>query len=229
VSVTRITKSDVGVLPWLTAAVSLLLAFAVPTVALLVAMHFGEIGQPTVAQLRAKRMALLAVAAPTLFTFVGVVLSMLGDPVPDTWFWVACWVLVVVMLFSADRNAPAPANVQQAPAALRVAHGHSGTRHHRDLPGTPHYQPSHLSGRPQHLLRRDADLPSWLSNRGPGAGSGHPSSLPDWNWALSCLAAHRGAERQLPYLSDRFGRLSRVLRAWSHEFSLHLRPYLPGH
>ena len=151
VSVTRITKSDVGVLPWLTAAVSLLLAFAVPTVALLVAMHFGEIGQPTVAQLRAKRMALLAVAAPTLFTFVGVVLSMLGDPVPDTWFWVACWVLVVVMLFSADRNAPAPANVQQAPAALRVAHGHSGTRHHRDLPGTPHYQPSHLSGRPQHL------------------------------------------------------------------------------
>src|SRR5215813_2618028 len=122
-SVTTITKGNVGVLPWLTAAVSLLLAFAVPTMALLAAMHFAEIRQPTVAQLRAKRMALLSVAAPTLFTFVGVVLSMLGDPVPDTWFWVACWVLVVVMLFSADRNAPAPANVQPAPAALRVAHG----------------------------------------------------------------------------------------------------------
>jgi hypothetical protein len=33
-----------------------------------------------VAQLRAKRTALLAVAAPTLFTFVGVVLTMLHDP-----------------------------------------------------------------------------------------------------------------------------------------------------
>ena len=123
VSVTRITKSDVGVLPWLTATVSLLLAFAVPTVALVVAMHFGEIRQPTVAQLRAKRMALLSVAAPTMFTFLGVVLSMLGDPVPDTWFWVACWVLAVMTLFSADRNAAVPANVQPPLAALRVAHG----------------------------------------------------------------------------------------------------------
>src|SRR5215813_7911478 len=122
-SVTTITKSDVGALPWLTAAVSLLLAFAVPTIALLAAMQFAEIRQPTVAQLRAKRMALLAVAAPTLFTFIGVVLSMLGDPVPDTWLWVACWVLAVVALFSADRNAAAPANVQPPLAALRVAHG----------------------------------------------------------------------------------------------------------
>src|SRR5262249_24139029 len=122
-SVTTITKGDVGVLPWLTAAVSLLLAFAAPTMALLAAMHFAEIRQPTVAQLRAKRMALLAVAAPTLFTFIGVVLSMRGDPVPDMWFWVACWVLAIVAFFRADRNAPAPAKVQPVPAALRVAHG----------------------------------------------------------------------------------------------------------
>src|SRR5262245_18270897 len=92
-SVTTIIKSGVGALPWLTATLSLLLAFAVPTIALFAAMHFAEIRQPTVAQLRAKRMALLAVAAPTLFTFIGVVLSMLGDPVPDTLFWVACWLL----------------------------------------------------------------------------------------------------------------------------------------
>ena len=122
-SVTTITKSDVGALPWLTAAVLLLLAFAVPTIALVAAMHFAEIRQPTLAQLRAKRMALLAVAAPTLFTFIGVVLTMLGDPVPDTWFWVACWVLAVVAFFRADGNAPAPAEVQPIPAALRVAHG----------------------------------------------------------------------------------------------------------
>src|SRR5262245_66536118 len=80
-SVTTIAKSDVGALPWLTAAVSLLLAFAVPTIALLAAMYFAEIRQPTLAQLRAKRMALLAVAAATLFTFNGLVLTMLGRAV----------------------------------------------------------------------------------------------------------------------------------------------------
>ena len=122
-SVTTITTSDVGALAWLTATVSLLLAFAVPTIALFAAMYFAEIRQPTVAQLQAKRMALLAIAAPTLFTFIGVVLSMLGDPVPDTWFWVACWALAVVALFRVDWNAPAPAKVQPVPAALRVAHG----------------------------------------------------------------------------------------------------------
>jgi len=124
-SVTTITKSDVGALPWLTAAASLLLAFAVPTIALLAAMYFAEIREPTLAQLRAKRMALLAVAAPTLFTFIGVVLNMLGDPVPDTWFWVGCWVLAAVAFFRPDANEPAPAEVQPVPAALRVAHGTS--------------------------------------------------------------------------------------------------------
>jgi hypothetical protein len=55
-----------------------------PLIAMLAAMSFSEIGRPTVAQLHAKRTALLAIAAPTLFTFVGVVLTMLHDPVPDT-------------------------------------------------------------------------------------------------------------------------------------------------
>jgi len=66
------------------------LAFAMPLIAMLAAMSLSGIGRPTVAQLRAKRAALLAVAAPTLFTFVGVVLYMLRDPVPDTWLWVPC-------------------------------------------------------------------------------------------------------------------------------------------
>jgi hypothetical protein len=122
-SVTTITKGDVGALPWLVAAVSLLLAFAVPTIALLAAMHFAEIRLPTAAQLRAKRVALVAVAAPTLFTFIGVVLYMLHDPVPDTWIWVAGWMVAVVALLRADSDAPAPAKVQPAPAALRGAHG----------------------------------------------------------------------------------------------------------
>ena len=53
---------------WLSAAVWLALAFAMPLVAILAAMSLSEIGRPTAAQVRAKRLALLSVAAPTLFT-----------------------------------------------------------------------------------------------------------------------------------------------------------------
>src|SRR5215467_13480521 len=94
-----------------------------PYFAMLTAMSLSGIDRPTAAQLRAKRVALLAVAAPTLFTFIGVVLYMLHDPVPDTWIWVAGWMLAVVALLRVDSDAPAPAKVQPAPEALRVAHG----------------------------------------------------------------------------------------------------------
>jgi hypothetical protein len=79
-SVTRIA-AGAYTLSWLTGAACLALAFAMPLIAMLAAMSFSEIGDPTVAQLRAKRTAFVAVAAPTLFTFVGVVLTMLHDPV----------------------------------------------------------------------------------------------------------------------------------------------------
>ena len=149
-SVTTITKGDVGALPWLVAAVSLLLAFAVPTIALLAAMHFAEIRQPTAAQLRARRVALLAVAAPTLFTFIGVVLYMLHDPVPDTWIWVAGWMLAVVALLRADSDAPAPAKS-------------SRPRQHCGSP--TEYRHSPLSGSSSHSTLRTIS-PGW-SARAP--------------------------------------------------------------
>ena len=68
-SVTMITSAGAngGALPWITAAaISLLIAFAVPTIALLMAMSFAKITAPTAAEVRAKRVALLAVAAPTI-------------------------------------------------------------------------------------------------------------------------------------------------------------------
>jgi hypothetical protein len=94
-SVTRIAAGDgsTSSLPWAGAAACLALAFAVPLIAILAAMSYSEIDRPTAAQLRAKRAALLAVEAPTLFTFIGVVLYMLHGPVPDTWLWAACWEL----------------------------------------------------------------------------------------------------------------------------------------
>jgi hypothetical protein len=64
-SVTHIVASDASILSWLSAAACLALAFATPLIAILAAMSFSEIGHLTVAQLHAKRTALLAVAAPT--------------------------------------------------------------------------------------------------------------------------------------------------------------------
>src|SRR5262245_47310790 len=65
-SVTQIVASGASTLSWLSAAACLALAFAMPLIAMLAAMSFSEIGRPTVAQLRAKRTALLAlVRLPT--------------------------------------------------------------------------------------------------------------------------------------------------------------------
>ncbi len=122
-SVAQFVASDVSTLSWLSATTCLVLAFATPLIAILAAMSFYEIDRPTVAQLHAKRTALLAVAAPTLFTFVGVVLTMLHDPVPDTWLWVACWAIALALLLRSDNSVPAVVAPRSVPAPLRVAHG----------------------------------------------------------------------------------------------------------
>jgi hypothetical protein len=122
-SVTRIAAGSEGALAWVSAAACLALAFAVPLLAMLASMSFSAIGRPTAAQLSAKRAALLAVASPTLFTFLGVVLYMLQDPVPDTWFWVACWAIALVLLLRSNNDAPSKLAPRPVPAPLRVAHG----------------------------------------------------------------------------------------------------------
>jgi succinate dehydrogenase/fumarate reductase cytochrome b subunit len=121
-SVTRITEG-LSPLAWLGAAVCLTLAFATPLIAVLAAMSLSEYGRPTASQLRAKRAALLAVAAPTLFTFLGVVLSMLQEPALDTSLWVAGWAFVVALLLRPTDEAPANLTPRPIPAPLRVAHG----------------------------------------------------------------------------------------------------------
>jgi hypothetical protein len=105
------------------AAVFLLLAFAMPIVALLAAMLLGEIAEPSVAQRRARAIALLAVATPPLFVFLGVELYMLHDPVPDIWLWSTFWIGMMALAAFWGSNAIAPAVARPVPARLRVAHG----------------------------------------------------------------------------------------------------------
>jgi hypothetical protein len=124
-SVTRIAqpRSGTAILPWFGAVACLALAFAVPMLATLVAMSLAAIDRLTVAQLRAKRAALLAVTAPTLFVFMGVVLTMLHNPVPDAWLWVVGWAIGLVLLLRSDNSVLATPAVRSVPAPLRVAHG----------------------------------------------------------------------------------------------------------
>jgi hypothetical protein len=105
------------------ATLFLLLAFAAPIVALLGAMTLGELAAPSVTQRRARTIALLAVAAPPLFVFLGVEFSMLHDPVPDTWVWVAFWLGMTTLAGFWRNETPAPPPANAAPAPLRVAHG----------------------------------------------------------------------------------------------------------
>ena len=121
-SVLRVARSGT-VLPWLGAVATFALAFAVPLIAMLAAMAVSGLAQPTTAQLRAKRVALLAVAAPTMFTFYGVVLTMLRDPLPDKLLWVSGWGFAIVSLLWSGNEVPGTTLSRSALAPLRVAHG----------------------------------------------------------------------------------------------------------
>jgi hypothetical protein len=114
-----------GFAGWSGAIVTLVLAFAVPLVALLAAMSLAAVVVPTSAQRKAMHIAVLAVAAAPSFVFLGVVVYMLQSPVPDTWFWVAAWAAACVIIAIADNKSPARFAAAAAPGWLRVAHGAS--------------------------------------------------------------------------------------------------------
>lgn len=126
---------------WLAlAAVQLLLAIAVPLVGFVVALKLGEQGSPTPNEVLAKWVALLSMASAPLYTFLGVVLYMAGDPVSDFTVWLGLWAIGLALMAKAalaPRSAPrsAPQLAQQMPRLampshtavvsprMRVAHG----------------------------------------------------------------------------------------------------------
>jgi hypothetical protein len=107
------------------ATMSLALSFALAGLILVAAMSLGGIEKPTAQQLRARQVAFLSVAAPTIFVFMGVLLFMAGNPVPDEMVWSVIWVLAILFVALGDRflgkeTETAPA---QATPSLRIAHG----------------------------------------------------------------------------------------------------------
>jgi hypothetical protein len=110
-------------LPVIAAVISLMLSFAVPAIAIVTAQRLGAISNPSVAQLRAKRIALLSVAAPTILVFLGVLVFMAGNPVPDLALWTIFWAGALTFVLFADNERPASPDAGPVAPAIRVAHG----------------------------------------------------------------------------------------------------------
>jgi hypothetical protein len=108
---------------WGVAALSLLLAILLPVLALLAALRLARTAAPTAAARLAVRVAMLAVAAPPLFTFIGVICILLKAPALDVWCSCAMWIGLALAIAGADYRRPAPAPAAVGHARLRMAHG----------------------------------------------------------------------------------------------------------
>jgi hypothetical protein len=103
----------------------LALSFGLAGLILITAMSLARVENANALQLRARQVAFLAVAAPIIFVFMGVLLYMAGNPVPDEAVCSVIWVLTILYLGLGDRFLTKKTNAAPAQAApsLRVAHG----------------------------------------------------------------------------------------------------------
>jgi len=109
----------------LLASLLLTAAFAVPLINLMIASLPIQSAALTNINVRARRFSLLAVTAPTVYVFFGVLSYMAGSKVPDTWIWTPAWLLFgYVASRSTAATVPKRARIS---ARLRVAHGISGS------------------------------------------------------------------------------------------------------
>jgi hypothetical protein len=104
------------------AALLLICAFAAPGLGLALALRSAGLTQPSPFQIRARRLALVSVAAPPLFVFLAFLLSILHHPLPETWAWVILWSAALAWLWVGRRGESA-AEPQPPSARVRVAHG----------------------------------------------------------------------------------------------------------
>lgn len=112
----------------LASAAALLAALAVPILALWMAARLSSSTTATNATLsaagvRARRVALFAVATPPLFTLAGVVFLLLGHPTWDIPFMTALWITLGIGIAVASRAALPPAATDRQAARWRTAHG----------------------------------------------------------------------------------------------------------
>jgi hypothetical protein len=112
---------------WLAIVVSVGLIYSVPAVGIGVAYLLGRHESTSSSELRARRLAHMAVASPPLFVLIGVVFYLLHAPTGDSVFW---WILWLTALAAAGwsmrrQSTKTPASSTSNSIPLRVAHGTS--------------------------------------------------------------------------------------------------------
>jgi hypothetical protein len=112
---------DIG--GWIGAVLTLAAAFGVTIVALLMAMKLTAVARPTIAESRAKKIAFMTVAAPSIFVFANVVMYMLHLPAEVIWAWVGAWALALLYVATGDGHTEAKLRQAANPGWLRVSHG----------------------------------------------------------------------------------------------------------
>jgi hypothetical protein len=117
------------------AVVSIVLAFGVSALGFATALRVGRSGQPGSRGLTARRFAYLTIAAPPMFTFLGVILYLMKIDGADAAVWSGLWIAAAVLaamrqLSRAPESGAVRSNASNsggAPsrglAALRVMHG----------------------------------------------------------------------------------------------------------
>lgn len=111
----------------LLAAILLMAAvFAIPVAGFIAVARSAADGRSSEYRIRARRVACLCVAAPTLFCFVGVFQLLLSSPVPDDIVWAVLWLGTIAWAWSAPR-AEIPNRAEPVIGKWRVAHGIAGS------------------------------------------------------------------------------------------------------
>ena len=112
---------------WLAIAVSVGLVYSVPAVGIVVAYLLGRREPTSSSGLRARRLAHLALASPSLFVLIGVIFFMLHSPNGDSVFWAILWVTILVAVAWSTRKqgTETPTSSIPNPIPLRFAHGTS--------------------------------------------------------------------------------------------------------
>jgi hypothetical protein len=115
------------IVAWISMLVAVVLVYGVPAISLAAAVALGRLDTPSRAQLRARRLAHLAFASPSLFVFIGVVFYLLGSANGDYLFWALLWATALVLIaWSSGVNAATAADAAASPPAwLRISHGSS--------------------------------------------------------------------------------------------------------
>lgn len=101
----------------------LLLIFAAPVAGVAASIKLGRILHPDRRQVWIKWLALLAVSAPPIYTAMGVLLYMAGDPIPDTHAWLIFCALMGLTAIGYGGRHQSGGNDTAPSRRLRFMHG----------------------------------------------------------------------------------------------------------